>query len=102
LQSTAIGPYFSLKRSGRPKVDESARARVLAALASVDAVAVFDDPTPLQLILAVRPDVIVKGGDYNPEAIVGAKEVQSWGGEVRVVPTVEGLSTTRLIQKSQQ
>ena len=75
---------------------------MLAALASVDAVTVFDDPTPLRLIVAVRPDVIVKGGDYNPETIVGAKEVESWGGEVRIVPTVEGFSTTRLIQKSHQ
>ena len=92
----------SLKGPDRPIVDEAARARVLAALGSVDAVAVFDDPTPLALILAVRPDVIVKGGDYNPDTVVGAREVQSWGGEVRIVPTVEGFSTTRLIQKSQR
>lgn len=92
----------SLKGPDRPIVDESARARVLAALGSVDAVTVFDDPTPLQLILAVRPDVIVKGGDYNPDTVVGAREVQSWGGEVRIVPTVEGFSTTRLIQKGRR
>lgn len=89
-----------LKGPERPIVGESARARVLAALASVDAVAVFDEPTPLRLILAVRPDVIVKGGDYNPESIVGAREVESWGGQVRIIPTVEGFSTTRLIEKS--
>jgi D-beta-D-heptose 7-phosphate kinase / D-beta-D-heptose 1-phosphate adenosyltransferase len=91
-----------LKGPERPIVDESARARVLAALASVDAVTVFDDPTPLRLILAVRPDVIVKGGDYNPESIVGAREVESWGGQVRIVPVVEGFSTTRLIEKSKR
>ncbi|WP_109488717.1 bifunctional D-glycero-beta-D-manno-heptose-7-phosphate kinase/D-glycero-beta-D-manno-heptose 1-phosphate adenylyltransferase HldE [Occallatibacter savannae] len=91
-----------LKGPDRPIVDESARARVLAALGSVDAVTVFDDPTPLQLVFAVRPDVIVKGGDYNPETVVGAREVQSWGGEVRIVPTVEGFSTTRLIEKSKR
>jgi len=91
-----------LKGPERPIVDQSARARVLAALASVDAVTVFDDPTPLRLILAVRPDVIVKGGDYNPESIVGAKEVESWGGQVRIVPIVQGFSTTRLIEKSKR
>jgi len=91
-----------LKGPERPIVDETARARVLAALASVDAVTVFDDPTPLPLILAVRPDVIVKGGDYNPETVVGAREVESWGGEVRIVPIVEGFSTTRLIEKSKR
>lgn len=92
----------SLKGPDRPIVDESARARVLAALGSVDAVTVFDEPTPLQLIVAIRPDVIVKGGDYSPDTVVGAREVQSWGGEVRIVPIVEGFSTTRLIQKSQR
>lgn len=92
----------SLKGPDRPIVDEAARARVLAALGSVDAVTVFDEPTPLQLIVAIRPDVIVKGGDYNPDTVVGAREVQSWGGEVRIVPIVEGFSTTRLIQKSQR
>jgi len=91
-----------LKGPDRPIVDESARARVLAALASVDAVVVFDDPTPLGLIVDVRPDVIVKGGDYNPETVVGAREVESWGGQVRIVPTVKGFSTTRLIEKSKR
>lgn len=92
----------SLKGPDRPIVDESARARVLAALGSVDAVTVFDEPTPLQLIVSIRPDVIVKGGDYNPDTVVGAREVQSWGGDVRIVPIVEGFSTTRLIEKSQR
>ena len=91
-----------LKGPDRPIVDESSRARVLAALASVDAVIVFDDPTPIGLIVEVRPDVIVKGGDYNPETVVGAREVESWGGQVRIVPTVEGFSTTRLIEKSKR
>ena len=86
-----------LKGPNRPIVGERERAYVLGALASVDAVVVFDDPTPLRLIEALRPDVIVKGGDYNEEAVVGAKEVRSWGGRVQIVPTVEGFSTTRLI-----
>jgi D-beta-D-heptose 7-phosphate kinase/D-beta-D-heptose 1-phosphate adenosyltransferase len=72
---------------------------VLSALAAIDAVAVFDQATPLELILAVKPDVIVKGGDYRMDTVVGAKEVESWGGQVRIIPLVEGYSTTRLIQK---
>ena len=72
---------------------------MLAALAAVDAVVVFDEPTPLELIVAVQPNVLVKGGDYNADAIVGAPEVASWGGEVKIVPLVEGFSTTRLIEK---
>jgi D-beta-D-heptose 7-phosphate kinase/D-beta-D-heptose 1-phosphate adenosyltransferase len=89
----------SLKGPSRPIVGERERGRVLAALAAVDAVVVFGEPTPLELILATRPDVIVKGGDYNPDTVVGASEVLSWGGQVKIVPIVEGFSTTRLIQK---
>jgi D-beta-D-heptose 7-phosphate kinase/D-beta-D-heptose 1-phosphate adenosyltransferase len=88
-----------LKGPSRPIVGERERARVLAALAAVDAVVVFDEPTPLELILASRPDVIVKGGDYNVDTVVGAKEVQSWGGRVVIVPIVDGYSTTGLIEK---
>jgi D-beta-D-heptose 7-phosphate kinase/D-beta-D-heptose 1-phosphate adenosyltransferase len=88
-----------LKGPSRPIVGERERARMLAALAAVDAVAVFPEPTPLELILAVRPDVIVKGGNYDADAVVGACEVESWGGQVKIVPLVEGFSTTRLIQK---
>jgi D-beta-D-heptose 7-phosphate kinase/D-beta-D-heptose 1-phosphate adenosyltransferase len=88
-----------LKGLGRPIVRQGDRARVLAALAAVDAVVIFDESTPLELILAAQPDVLVKGGDYKAETIVGAKEIQSWGGEVRIVPLVEGFSTTRLIEK---
>ena len=89
-----------LKGPNRPVVGENERARVLAALAAVDAVTVFGEATPLELIVATRPDVIVKGGDYNEDTVVGAKEVKSWGGKVAIVPTVEGHSTTRLIQRS--
>jgi D-beta-D-heptose 7-phosphate kinase/D-beta-D-heptose 1-phosphate adenosyltransferase len=88
-----------LKGPTRPIVAEMERARVLAALAAVDAVVVFGEPTPLELICAARPDVIVKGGDYVPDTVVGASEVQSWGGQVKIVPTVEGFSTTGLIAK---
>ena len=89
-----------LKGPSRPVVDEQSRARVLAALAAVDAVVIFGEPTPLDVIVATRPDVIVKGGDYNEDTVVGAKEVKSWGGKVAIVPIVEGHSTTRLIERS--
>lgn len=90
----------ALKGPSRPVVNEDARAHVLAALAAVDAVVVFGEATPLDLILAARPDVIVKGGDYDESTIVGAREVKSWGGRVAIVPIVAGHSTTRLIERS--
>lgn len=89
----------SLKGPTRPVVGERERARVLAALAAVDAVVIFGEPTPLELILLTRPDVLVKGGDYNIDTIVGAQEMQSWGGRVKIVPTIDGFSTTRLIER---
>jgi D-beta-D-heptose 7-phosphate kinase/D-beta-D-heptose 1-phosphate adenosyltransferase len=88
-----------LKGPSRPIVNQDARARVLAALAAVDAVAIFDEPTPLEVILAVQPHILVKGGDYSSDDVVGGPEIRSWGGEVRIVPLVEGFSTTRLIEK---
>ncbi len=98
----AVNSDASVRESkgvSRPVVAERERARLLAALSVVDAVVVFAEPTPLELILAIRPDVIVKGGDYDPNTVVGAREVQSWGGQVRIVSVVEGCSTTRLIEK---
>jgi D-beta-D-heptose 7-phosphate kinase / D-beta-D-heptose 1-phosphate adenosyltransferase len=91
-----------LKGPARPVVGEHERARVLAALAAVDAVTIFDEATPLELVLALHPDVIVKGGDYTEETVVGAKEVKSWGGAVVIVPTVEGHSTTQMIERSKR
>ncbi len=88
-----------LKGPSRPIVGETERARVLAALAAVDSVVVFPEPTPLELIVAARPDVIVKGGDYAPDTVVGAREVESWGGQVKIVPIVEGFSTTQLLAR---
>jgi len=89
----------SLKGPSRPIVGETDRARVLAALAAVDAVVVFGEPTPLEVIVATRPDVIVKGGDLRRGDGGRASEVQTWGGQVKIVPLVEGYSTTRLIAK---
>lgn len=89
-----------LKGPGRPVAGENERARILAAMSAVDAVVIFNDLTPLALIEALRPDVIVKGGDYDLSTVVGAKEVHSWGGRVKIVPTVEGYSTTNLIARA--
>ncbi len=88
-----------LKGPTRPLVGEGERARVLAALGSTDAVIIFDQPTPLELIRSVRPDVLVKGGDYTTSTIVGADDVVTWGGRVEIVPTVRGASTTNTIRK---
>lgn len=87
-----------LKGAERPVVGERERARMAAALASVDAVVVFEEDTPLELILALRPEVLVKGGDYTVETVVGSTEVLGWGGSVEIVPTVEGYSTTALVE----
>ena len=87
------------KGTGRPLADQSARARVVAGLAAVDRVLLFDDPTPLAAIVALAPDVLVKGGDYSPETIVGAREVEAAGGKVAVIPLLPGYSTTALVEK---
>jgi D-beta-D-heptose 7-phosphate kinase/D-beta-D-heptose 1-phosphate adenosyltransferase len=89
-----------LKGPTRPIVGDRERAQILASLSAVDAVVIFNEPTPLRVIEALRPDVIVKGGDYTDETVVGAKEVRSWGGRVKIVPTVEGFSTTSIIAKA--
>jgi D-beta-D-heptose 7-phosphate kinase / D-beta-D-heptose 1-phosphate adenosyltransferase len=89
-----------LKGASRPIVGEDERARVLAALSAVDAVVVFEEDTPLRLIEAIRPDVLVKGGDYTEQNVVGAREVRGWGGRVELIPLLAGTSTTRLIAKS--
>jgi rfaE bifunctional protein nucleotidyltransferase chain/domain len=83
-------------------VPEDDRATVVAALASVDAVVLFDDDTPRALIAALLPDVLVKGGDYAPDAIAGAEEVRAAGGSVRVVPLVEGRSTTEILERARR
>jgi D-beta-D-heptose 7-phosphate kinase/D-beta-D-heptose 1-phosphate adenosyltransferase len=87
------------KGTDRPVVPQSERARLVAALAAVDCVVLFDEDTPLSLIRALKPDVLVKGADYTPDAIVGASDVESWGGRVVRVPLVTGQSTTRLLER---
>ncbi|AXE18732.1 D-glycero-beta-D-manno-heptose 1-phosphate adenylyltransferase [Runella rosea] len=88
-----------LKGPLRPVVNEYARARLMAALEFVDAVILFGEPTPLELIQTICPDILVKGDDYTPQNIVGADFVVERGGEVLTVPLVQGYSTSLLIEK---
>jgi D-beta-D-heptose 7-phosphate kinase/D-beta-D-heptose 1-phosphate adenosyltransferase len=88
-----------LKGIQRPINNEQARATVLASLLMVDAVIIFEEDTPLELIKVVMPDVLVKGGDYTLDQIVGAKEVMAAGGRVVINPIVPGFSTTSIIDK---
>lgn len=87
------------KGTDRPLVPGQERARLLAALACVDCVVLFDEETPLALIKRLRPDVLVKGADYARAAIVGADQVEGWGGRVVRVPLVPGTSTTALLAR---
>jgi rfaE bifunctional protein nucleotidyltransferase chain/domain len=93
----------SVRRLGkgpeRPVRSEADRAYVLAALAIVDAVVIFDQDTPIELVRAIEPDVIVKGGDYTPASVVGAAEVAARGGRVVIIPVTPGHSTTSTIEK---
>ena len=87
-----------LKGPERPVRSEAERAYVVAAFEMVDCVVVFEQDTPLELIRELRPDVLVKGGDYHEDTIVGAAEVRGWGGDVKVVPLRPGQSTTNIIR----
>lgn len=86
----------------RPVVNEYARARLMAALEFVDAVTLFGEPTPLELIEAIRPDILVKGDDYTVATIVGAEFVLNRGGRVETISLVPGYSTTKLIERIKQ
>jgi D-glycero-beta-D-manno-heptose 1-phosphate adenylyltransferase len=87
------------KGSDRPIVPERQRAEVLAALACVDYVVLFDEPDPGRLITEIQPDVLVKGGDWTPDKIVGRETVEARGGVVTTIPLVPGVSTTALVEK---
>ena len=93
----------SVRRQGkgpdRPVNDQDSRAKVLAALRAVDAVVIFEEDTPLELVQAIGPDVLVKGGDWTEDRIVGAEYVRSYGGQVRSLKLVEGFSTTAFIER---
>ena len=88
-----------LKGEGRPVIPEQERAEILAALECVDAVVIFDDLTPREVIAGLLPDVLVKGGDWASDQIVGREEVEAVGGRVVSIPVVPGYSTTAILQK---
>lgn len=88
-----------LKGEGRPIQPEQARAQVLASLACVDAVVLFEEDTPMGVIEAIRPDVLVKGADYSPDEVVGGKFVESYGGSLLLATIADGYSTTRTVEK---
>ncbi len=88
-----------LKGESRPVNNENSRALLLAALVITDAIIIFEEDTPYNLITAIIPDVLVKGGDYTIETIVGAKEVIANGGQVIIAPILEGFSTTSIIER---
>ena len=89
----------SLKGPGRPVNSQKDRAQVLGALRCVDRVVLFSEDTPEKLIRKIRPDVLVKGGDWKKKDVVGARFVESYGGKVRLIPFVKGFSTTGLLKK---
>jgi D-glycero-beta-D-manno-heptose 1-phosphate adenylyltransferase len=88
-----------LKGSGRPLIPEQERAEILAAMECVDAVVIFDEPTPREVIAKLVPDVLVKGGDWPGDQIVGREEVESAGGRVVSAPVVPGYSTSEIVKK---
>jgi len=92
----------ALKGEGRPVQGELARAAVMAALASVDYVVLFDEDTPLRTIQELLPDVLVKGGDYTPATVVGRTEVEKAGGQVHVIPLIPGFSSSQIEQRIRQ
>ncbi|MAE72193.1 MAG: D-glycero-beta-D-manno-heptose 1-phosphate adenylyltransferase [Gemmatimonadetes bacterium] len=88
-----------IKGATRPLLPLEGRTRILAAFESVDLVVPFSEDTPLDTVLALRPDVLVKGHDYLNREVVGADEVRSWGGVVKLVPMIEGVSTSELVRR---
>ena len=91
-----------LKGNNRPVNNQQSRALLLASLIMIDAVNIFDEDTPLELIKNIMPDVLIKGGDYDANTIVGAKEVVANGGKIQIIPLEEGFSTTGIIERMKQ
>lgn len=89
----------AIKGEKRPLIPEGERAEVAASLEAVDYVVLFDETTPMSLIEYLRPDCLIKGGDWREEDVVGGDAVRSWGGEVALIPVVEGASTTNIVEK---
>ena len=91
-----------LKGKGRPVQDERARAEVLAALEAVDLVVIFEEDTPIKLVAQIKPSVLVKGGDYTCDQVVGHDIVEAYGGEVLLVEVLPGFSTTSLVDRARE
>ncbi len=89
----------AIKGDKRPLVCESERAEIIAALEFIDFVTIFEEPTPLKLIIDLKPDVLIKGGDWPEEKIVGREEIKKWGGRVAIIPEIAGKSTTNIVEK---
>lgn len=89
----------AIKGEERPLVSEEERAEVIAALEFIDFVTIFPESTPLELINYLKPDILIKGGDWPEEKVVGREEVKKWGGRVAIIPEVEGKSTTNIVEK---
>lgn len=89
----------SIKGEKRPLMNEKERAEILAALEFIDFVTIFQELTPLELINYLKPDILIKGGDWPEEKIVGREEIKKWGGRVAIIPEVEGKSTTNIVEK---
>lgn len=89
----------SIKGEERPLIPEKERAEILAALEFIDFVTIFPELTPLELINYLKPDILVKGGDWPEEKVVGREEIKKWGGRVSIIPEVEGKSTTNIVEK---
>lgn len=88
-----------LKGPTRPIFSEKERSELLASLSCVDFVTIFDEPTPLEIITEIQPDILVKGGDYKVQNVIGRDVVESYGGRVEIVPLIEGYSTTQILKK---
>jgi len=89
----------AIKGEKRPLVSEEERAEVLAALEFIDFVTIFQELTPLELICHLKPDILIKGGDWPEDKVIGRDEVKKWGGRVAIIPEVEGKSTTNIVEK---
>ena len=89
----------AIKGDKRPLVCESERAEIIAALEFIDFVTIFEEMTPLELIIDLKPDVLIKGGDWPEEKVVGREEIKKWGGKVALIPEIAGKSTTNIVEK---
>ena len=89
----------SIKGEKRPLMNEKERAEILTALECIDFVTIFQELTPLELINYLKPDILIKGGDWPEEKVVGREEIKKWGGRVAIIPEVEGKSTTNIVEK---